>query len=57
MVLPDDVLVEVFVDLPGAGDGGKERLGLDVAPMLLPDYSNPEVRTKQLTTKYTGTLR
>ena len=28
-----------------------------VAPMLLPDYSNPEVRTKQLTTKYTGTLR
>jgi len=28
-----------------------------VAPMLLPDYSNPEVRKKQLTTKYTGTLR
>jgi succinate dehydrogenase / fumarate reductase flavoprotein subunit/L-aspartate oxidase len=28
-----------------------------VAPMLLPDYSNPEVRKKQLTTQYTGTLR
>ena len=28
-----------------------------VAPMLLPDYSNPEVRKKQLTTKYLGTLR
>ena len=28
-----------------------------VAPMLLPDYSNPDVRKKQLTTKYTGTLR
>ncbi|MCJ7486381.1 MAG: FAD-binding protein, partial [Candidatus Aminicenantes bacterium] len=28
-----------------------------VAPMLLPDYSNPEVRKKQLTTKYQGTLR
>lgn len=28
-----------------------------VAPMLLPDYSNPEVRKKQLTTKYHGTLR
>ncbi len=28
-----------------------------VAPMLLPDYSNPEVRKKQLTTRYHGTLR
>lgn len=28
-----------------------------VAPMILPDYSNPEVRKKQLTTKYLGTLR
>jgi succinate dehydrogenase / fumarate reductase flavoprotein subunit/L-aspartate oxidase len=28
-----------------------------VAPMLLPDYSNPEVRKKQLTTTYHGTLR
>lgn len=28
-----------------------------VAPMVLPDYSNPEVRKKQLTTKYIGTLR
>jgi succinate dehydrogenase/fumarate reductase flavoprotein subunit len=28
-----------------------------VAPMLLPDYSNPDVRKKQLTTKYHGTLR
>jgi succinate dehydrogenase/fumarate reductase flavoprotein subunit len=29
----------------------------DVAPMILPDYSNPEVRKKQLTTTYHGTLR
>jgi succinate dehydrogenase/fumarate reductase flavoprotein subunit len=28
-----------------------------VAPMLLPDYSNPEVRKRQLTTDYHGTLR
>jgi len=28
-----------------------------VAPMILPDYSNPEVRKKQLTTAYHGTLR
>jgi succinate dehydrogenase/fumarate reductase flavoprotein subunit len=35
------------------------RVPLDgrVAPMLLPDYSNPEVRKKQLTTCYRGTLR
>jgi succinate dehydrogenase / fumarate reductase flavoprotein subunit/L-aspartate oxidase len=28
-----------------------------VSPMILPDYSNPDVRKKQLTTKYLGTLR
>jgi succinate dehydrogenase / fumarate reductase flavoprotein subunit/L-aspartate oxidase len=28
-----------------------------VAPMLLPDYSNPKVRERQLTTHYIGTLR
>ncbi|KPL19821.1 MAG: fumarate reductase [candidate division Zixibacteria bacterium SM23_81] len=28
-----------------------------IAPMILPDYSNPEVRKKQLTTQYQGTLR
>jgi succinate dehydrogenase/fumarate reductase flavoprotein subunit len=28
-----------------------------VSPMILPDYSNPEVRKKQLTTTYHGTLR
>jgi succinate dehydrogenase / fumarate reductase flavoprotein subunit/L-aspartate oxidase len=28
-----------------------------VAPMLLPDYSNPEVRDRQLTTSYVGTVR
>jgi succinate dehydrogenase/fumarate reductase flavoprotein subunit len=28
-----------------------------VAPMILPDYSNPDVRKKQLTTKYLGNLR
>jgi hypothetical protein len=28
-----------------------------VAPMLLPDYSNPNVRERQLTTHYVGTIR
>ncbi len=28
-----------------------------VAPMLLPDYTNPKVRERQLTTHYLGTLR
>ena len=28
-----------------------------VAPMLLPDYSNPDVRQRQLTTTYIGTIR
>jgi succinate dehydrogenase/fumarate reductase flavoprotein subunit len=28
-----------------------------VAPMILPDYSNPKVRERQLTTHYVGTLR
>lgn len=28
-----------------------------VAPMLLPDYSNPQVRQRQLTVHYLGTLR
>lgn len=28
-----------------------------VAPMVLPDYSNPDVRKKQLTTHYVGTIR
>jgi succinate dehydrogenase/fumarate reductase flavoprotein subunit len=28
-----------------------------VAPMILPDYSNPKVRERQLTTCYIGTLR
>lgn len=28
-----------------------------VAPMLLPDYSNPKVRERQLTARYVGTIR
>ncbi|HHS12214.1 MAG TPA: FAD-binding protein [bacterium] len=28
-----------------------------VSPMILPDYSNPDVRKRQLTTQYVGTLR
>jgi succinate dehydrogenase / fumarate reductase flavoprotein subunit/L-aspartate oxidase len=36
---------------------GRVPVDGQVAPMLLPDYSNPEVRKKQLTTKYHGTLR
>jgi len=28
-----------------------------VAPMILPDYSNPQVRERQLTTHYLGTIR
>jgi succinate dehydrogenase/fumarate reductase flavoprotein subunit len=38
-------------------DAAKVPVDARVAPMLLPDYSNPEVRQKQLTTKYHGTLR
>jgi len=35
----------------------KIELNGRVAPMVLPDYSNPDVRKKQLTTKYVGTIR
>ena len=28
-----------------------------VAPMLLPDYTDPEVRRRQLTAHYVGTMR
>ena len=28
-----------------------------VSPMILPDYSNPDVRKRQLTTQYVGTIR
>lgn len=38
------------VDKTGAGT---DR----VAPMILPDYTDPRVRERQLTTKYVGTLR
>jgi succinate dehydrogenase / fumarate reductase flavoprotein subunit/L-aspartate oxidase len=38
-------------------DAAKVPVDGRVAPMLLPDYSNPDVRAKQLTTKYHGTLR
>ncbi|HMA76230.1 MAG TPA: FAD-binding protein [Candidatus Krumholzibacteriaceae bacterium] len=38
-----------------------KREGVDtkgrVSPMLLPDYSNPDVRKRQLTTEYLGTIR
>jgi len=39
------------LDASGVNTGGR------VSPMILPDYSNPEVRKKQLTTSYVGTLR
>jgi len=39
------------LDASGVDTGGR------VSPMVLPDYSNPEVRKKQLTTTYVGTLR
>ncbi|MBW2056915.1 MAG: FAD-binding protein [Deltaproteobacteria bacterium] len=37
-----------------------EEAGIEtgqISPMLLPDYSNPEVRKKQLTAHYQGTIR
>jgi succinate dehydrogenase/fumarate reductase flavoprotein subunit len=37
-----------------------EEVGIDrrkIAPILLPDYSNPSVRKRQLTTTYEGTIR
>ena len=39
-------------ELKGAGVDQKK-----ISPILLPDYSNPLVRDKQLTTEYEGTLR
>jgi hypothetical protein len=38
------------VDDAGVGEGR-------VAPMLLPDYTDPRVRERQLTAHYVGTLR
>jgi len=38
------------VDEAGIADGR-------VAPMILPDYTDPRVREKQLTSQYVGTLR
>ena len=38
------------IEEAGVGEGR-------VAPMLLPDYTDPRVREKQLTTHYVGTLR
>jgi succinate dehydrogenase/fumarate reductase flavoprotein subunit len=37
-----------------------EEAGIDrerISPMLLPDYSNPSVRSRQLTTIYQGVMR
>jgi succinate dehydrogenase/fumarate reductase flavoprotein subunit len=37
-----------------------EKEGIDrkkISPVLLPDYSNPLVRQRQLTTEYQGTIR
>ncbi len=37
-----------------------EKAGIEsdtVAPMLLPDYSNPDVKKRQLTTQHLGTMR
>jgi len=37
-----------------------EEMGIDrrrISPILLPDYSNPLVRERQLTTEYQGTIR
>jgi succinate dehydrogenase/fumarate reductase flavoprotein subunit len=38
------------IDKSGAGDGR-------VAPMIIPDYTDPAVRERQLTAHYVGTLR
>ena len=38
-------------------DAASVDVGNRVAPMILPDYSNPDVRKKQLTTHYVGTIR
>ena len=38
-------------------DAAGVDVGDRVAPMILPDYSNPDVRKKQLTTHYVGTIR
>jgi succinate dehydrogenase/fumarate reductase flavoprotein subunit len=38
------------IDAAGVGNGR-------VAPMIIPDYTDPEVRERQLTTHYVGTVR
>lgn len=38
------------VDEAGVGNGR-------IAPMLLPDYTTPEIKAKQLTARYEGTIR
>jgi len=37
-----------------------EEVGIDkkkISPILLPDYSNPLVKERQVTTSYEGTIR
>ena len=46
----DAVKYNKEIDDAGVGDGR-------VAPMLLPDYTDPRVRKRQLTAHYVGTLR
>jgi succinate dehydrogenase / fumarate reductase flavoprotein subunit/L-aspartate oxidase len=52
---------KLTLDLVRRYHAGLEEAGVEtdgrVAPMLLPDYSNPEVRERQLTTTYLGTVR
>lgn len=41
-------------------NGKIEKAGIEsdaVAPILLPDYSNPDVKKRQLTTQHLGTMR
>jgi succinate dehydrogenase / fumarate reductase flavoprotein subunit/L-aspartate oxidase len=48
-----DHVVKYHKELEKSGIDYKNR----IAPVLLPDYSNPEVRERQLTEVYEGTIR
>ncbi len=47
-----DHVQKFHIELKGMGIEGRR-----ISPILLPDYSNPSVRQRQLTTTYEGTIR
>ena len=53
-------LVRAIVDLSADTIGWLQQAGVEggrVAPMIIPDYTDPRVRERQLTANYVGTMR